>query len=88
MFTIQVDVLPENIKKLRVDSEKTQEEVAAALDKSLSTVQKLEQGDTLPTLDTLYDLCELYDVEFRIRKEHRHPKADKRKKRPQIESAS
>ena len=63
------------LKKLRKFYHKTQEEVAAALDVSVKSVQYWESGTKAPNIDNLYRLAEFYglrvgevlqDEEFRL----------------------
>lgn len=68
-----VDVLPEDLRRLRENKGLSQQELANQLGKSLSIVQKWEQGDAIPRQDALYELSELYGVDFRISSKQKHP---------------
>lgn len=52
----------EKVKQLRVESERTQSQVAAYLNIEQSSYAGYESGKRQPRLDTLVKLAELYDV--------------------------
>ena len=73
MFTTLVDVLPDNIKQIRLDMKLTQKAWAELLGVKLNTAQKYESGEIVPSLAVLYRISEISGKEFRVRDEIRHP---------------
>lgn len=69
-----LDILPENIKKVRVELAKmSQSAFAEFLGKKLSIVQKYEGGRIFPPPDVLDKLSEQFGIEWRMSAERRHP---------------
>ena len=66
------DITGKDLTDLRNQHNFTQAGLAQKLGKSLSLVQKWEQGDSIPRLDVLYELSKLYNVEFVVRNKVRH----------------
>lgn len=50
------------VKEYRLKGKKTQKELAALLEISLSAYQKLEQGQRMFSIPQLYSLCKIYDI--------------------------
>lgn len=55
-------VVGTNLTKLRKSKNLTQAELANKFNYSDKAVSKWEKGDTLPDTETLYELCEFYNV--------------------------
>ena len=55
-------VVGENLKDLRINAGLTQLELAEKFNYSDRAISKWENGDTLPDLETLSELCEFYGV--------------------------
>ena len=56
----------ENIKRLRKKYNLTQTELANKIDRTLRTVQKYEAGETLPPVDIIYKINDIFGGEFMI----------------------
>jgi len=54
--------LSEQIKKVRLEKDMTQEQVANSLFVTRQTVSRWETGVTIPPLNALYDLADLYQL--------------------------
>lgn len=54
--------IQENIKKYRVAKQLTQEDLAEKLNVSRQTISKWEQGINEPNIDTIKELCVIFDV--------------------------
>jgi len=56
------EIIGDNLAHLRKDAKLTQLELAEKFNYSDKAVSKWEKGDTIPDIETLYDLCEFYGV--------------------------
>lgn len=56
------EMLPKNLVKLRSESKMTQSEVAEKLNYTDKSVSKWERGESIPPIDVLKDLADLYGV--------------------------
>ena len=56
----------ENIKRLRKKYNLTQTELANKIDRTLRTVQKYEAGETLPPVDIIYKINDIFGGEFML----------------------
>lgn len=56
-----MQILPTNLKTLRIIKKLTQKQVAEHVKKSRSTINMYERGEREPDLTTLSKMCELYD---------------------------
>ena len=54
--------LKDRIKQLRVDSKKTQKEIAALLNIPEQSYQKYEYGKVTPKIDIIIKLSDIYNV--------------------------
>lgn len=55
------------IRKRRVDLKMDQKELAAKLHTSQQQLSRYEVGENSPTIERLYDLCEMLDLELVLR---------------------
>ena len=55
-------IIAKNLANLRKNKKITQTELAEKFDYSDKAISKWENGDTLPDIQTLYQLCEFYNV--------------------------
>lgn len=58
------ETISRNISELRKESKMTQTDLANQLNYSDKAVSRWERGDTLPDIDTLCKICELFGVSF------------------------
>lgn len=56
------EIIGENLAELRKKKNLTQYELAEKFNYSDKAISKWENGTTLPDIETLYQLCEFYDV--------------------------
>lgn len=56
------EIIGENLAQLRKEAKLTQLELAEKFNYSDKAVSKWEKGDTIPDIETLYDLCNFYGV--------------------------
>ncbi len=76
-------IIAENLTALRKKNKLTQLELAEKLNYTDKAVSRWEKGDTLPDIDVLCRICEIYGISFNdlIRKnspeDYREPQADK-----------
>lgn len=68
-----VDMLPENIIRLREEAGYSRYFVAEKLGCKYDIVAKWEQGQRIPSPEHIYALSDLYNVEFIFRSTVRHP---------------
>lgn len=54
--------LAQNIKKYRIMNNLQQEELAKKLGVSLQTVSRMERGQTMPKIEVIDKLSEIFDV--------------------------
>lgn len=75
------DIIAQNISALRKQNNMTQYELAEKLHYSDKAVSRWEKGDTMPPIEVLCSICELFGVEldYLVSKEHTHQKAPKSK---------
>ena len=55
-------IIAKNLANLRKNKKITQTELAEQFGYSDKAISKWENGDTLPDIQTLYQLCEFYNV--------------------------
>ena len=53
---------PEKLKEARKKANLSQQQVSEILEISQSNISKYENGDLEPSLDTIYKLIDLYDI--------------------------
>ena len=56
------EIIGENLASLRKEAKLTQLELAEKFNYSDKAVSKWEKGDTIPDIETLYNLCQFYGV--------------------------
>jgi len=56
------EIISENLASLRKEAKLTQLELAEKFNYSDKAVSKWEKGDTIPDIETLYNLCQFYGV--------------------------
>ena len=56
------EIIAKNLANLRKNKKMTQSELAEKFGYSDKAVSKWENGDTLPDVETLYKLCEFYNI--------------------------
>ncbi|HNX16661.1 MAG TPA: helix-turn-helix transcriptional regulator [Bacilli bacterium] len=56
------EIIGENLASLRKEAKLTQLELAERFNYSDKAVSKWEKGDTIPDIETLYNLCQFYGV--------------------------
>ena len=78
--------LAQNIKKYRIMNNLQQEELAKKLGVSLQTVSRMERGQTMPKIEVIDKLSEIFDVPVYILFLTEKELADARKKEFLIES--
>lgn len=76
-------IIAENICELRKEHKLTQVELAEKLNYSDKAISRWERGDTLPDIDILLKICDLFNVNF----DYLISNEDKRKKEKQYTKA-
>jgi len=59
-------IIAKNLAYLRKENELTQQDIAARLNYSDKAVSRWEQGDTVPDINTLYQICEFYGIDLNV----------------------
>ena len=57
-------VIASNISELRKEKKMTQSELAEKLHYSDKAISRWERGDTMPSIEVLCELCELFGVDL------------------------
>ena len=68
------EIIASNLVSLRKDRRYTQQELAAKLNYSDKAVSRWEHAETLPDIETLCKICEIYGVKFEYLLQKEQPK--------------
>ena len=71
------DVIAKNLAELRRDHKLTQQQLADKLNYSDKAVSRWEHGETLPDIETLCKICDIYGVSFEYLLEEEQPQPSK-----------
>lgn len=70
---MQYDLIPEDLIDARERADLTVKQAAKELNCTEDYLRKMERGDRYPSPAIQYAMCELYNVEFKVRSSVRHP---------------